>query len=235
MTTRRASGDHSEAGGASCELSTPRRVDSGNCGLHGDLRPRCLTPGASKWHTTGVRCSECSLASILPLLLLGCGSAPRAATPESRGPGVAQAPAAQPSEEEAASASSPEAPARGLSYFVGTWAGEFRGTEAFSQLEIATDGRFTFEIQAGPKPEQRCELAGALSLRGDVLEMTVDEGAPPCSRWGEAELGRQKLLRSDSSSFEVGKLEHLHAVEVGEDGKLRGPVWAFERKNAVAR
>jgi hypothetical protein len=121
--------------------------------------------------------------------------------------------------------SSPERP---LSYFVGEWEGEYRGTQAFGLLVVEPDGRFSFSVTTGPEPEQRCELAGALTIEGTILDLRV-EAPPACASWGEATLGKQQLLASSARGFQMGDLEFLDAVVL--EGKLYdGPVWAFERR-----
>ncbi len=119
--------------------------------------------------------------------------------------------------------------ARPLSYFVGRWAGDFRGTQAGALLEVTAERRFTFEVSTGPEPEQRCRLLGTLAIEGDLLDLTP-ESPPACHSWAEAKLGKQKLLSSGERSFEIGDVEYLDAIAIDDDGKRQGPVWAFERQ-----
>jgi hypothetical protein len=117
---------------------------------------------------------------------------------------------------------------RDLEYFVGRWDGDFRGTQAFSRLVVTSAGHFSFDVEAGPEPEHRCQVHGTMSIEGDVVLLTA-ENPPACTTWSEAKLGRQKLLRSDARSFDLGDMEFLDAIDTDERGKYRGPVWSFVR------
>src|SRR5690606_20326735 len=147
------------------------------------------------------------LLALAPLWLAGCsGSTPTPASPPST-----TAPASPPSTTPQAKPSelADGAPAaRPLSYFVGRWAGDFRGTQAGALLEVTAEGRFTFEVSTGPEPEQRCRLLGTLAIEGDLLDLTP-ESPPACHSWAEAKLGKQKLLSSDERSFEIDDVEYL--------------------------
>lgn len=173
-----------------------------------------------------------TIAILVQLAIAGCGGSSRpAAEPEPHPEGPVRA-ATDPEShrESAAKTKATDAPAveRGLAYFAGQWEGEFRGTQAFSRLDVADDGTFTFQVQAGP--EQRCDLKGRLSVEANLVDMNVQD-PPPCAGWSEAKLGKQKLLRSDAHSFDIGDVEYLHAIEKDEDGNHWGPVWAFVRTN----
>jgi hypothetical protein len=121
-----------------------------------------------------------------------------------------------------------KSPERPLSYFVGEWEGEYRGTQAFGLLVVEPDGRFQFSVTAGPEPEQRCELAGVLTVEGTILDLRVED-PPACASWGEATLGKQQLLVSSKDAFAIGDVEYLEAI-VRKGRQYDGPVWALERR-----
>lgn len=109
------------------------------------------------------------------------------------------------------------------STWAGTWRGEFGGTQEFIQLELAEAGRFRYRLDTGP--DSACCSAGSWSVAGDQLTLTFDDGT--CVAPGLR--GYSKIYEQSAEHFALADPEYVDQIQPGEDGKLSGPVWMFER------
>ena len=110
----------------------------------------------------------------------------------------------------------------GANWF-GTWTGEFGGTQEFIQLELSDTGRFRYQLTYGP--DTSCCAEGDWSAAGDTFTLTLRGGT--CKGPGLSTYSR--IYKRTADTFAVADPAYLEHVEPGEDGKLTGPVWTFER------
>ncbi len=115
-----------------------------------------------------------------------------------------------------------------LDFFLGRWRGEYLGTQAFAELDVARHGRFQIVVQTGP--ERACQLAGQLHVQAP--ELHFDTPGSDCAG-SEAHFARTHLVDAAADEFSVADSTLPDAV-TREQGELRGPVWRFQRERVSA-
>ncbi|MEZ4373401.1 MAG: hypothetical protein R3B07_21440 [Polyangiaceae bacterium] len=110
----------------------------------------------------------------------------------------------------------------GANWF-GTWKGEFGGTQEFIQLELSDTGRFRYQLTSGP--DTSCCVNGDWSVGQKTFTLTPRGGS--CKGPGLSSYSR--IYSQTPDTFSIADPAYLEHIERGDDGKLSGPVWMFER------
>ncbi len=163
---------------------------------------------------------RCTMRGWIALVLIcsGCATAPQ---PTLVAPGASDGSDAAPLPSSARTNQTPPPE------WVGTWRGEFGGTQEFAALELKEDGRFEYQIDSGP--DSTCCVEGTWAVNRDTLSFTASdagcEGAPLASY--------THIYRRGAHGFALADPSLSEHIQTNPDGTLSGPVWTFERDGAA--